>query len=113
MLIDSVEKLTCHSYISRTQTSYLQKQIDIDDTEHDVTMVYCINQVFIEHLKLILPNIRKIGYFSDGCAVQASIKTENIYTTYISIRLILELAQCGIFSLPPTENPLVMELEEQ
>ena len=45
--------------------------------------------------------------------VQASIKTENIYTTYVSIRLILELAQCGIFSLPPTENPLVMKLEEQ
>ena len=33
-------------------------------------MVYCINQVFTEHLKLILPNIINIEYFSDECAGQ-------------------------------------------
>ena len=33
-------------------------------------MVYYIIQIFTEHLKLVLPNIRNIQYFSDGCAGQ-------------------------------------------
>ena len=41
-----------------------------DDTEHDVAMVHYIIQIFTEHLKSIIPNIRKIQYFSDGCAGQ-------------------------------------------
>ena len=39
MLIDSVEKLTCHSYISRAQTSYLQKQKDILDNHSAIVLV--------------------------------------------------------------------------
>ena len=48
-----------------------------DDTEHDVAMVY-IQHIFTDHLKLILPHIQKIEYFSDGCAGQYKNR-KNLY----------------------------------
>ena len=39
MLIDSVEKLTSHSYIPRAQTSYFQKQKDNLDTHSAIVLV--------------------------------------------------------------------------
>ena len=49
-----------------------------DDTDHDVIMVYLILQTFTEHLKIILPQIQRIEYFSDGCAGQYKNK-KNMY----------------------------------
>lgn len=49
-----------------------------DDTEHDVAMVYLIQQRFTEYLKIILPQIQRIEYFSDGCAGQYKNK-KNMY----------------------------------
>ena len=66
-----------------------------DDTEHDVAMVYYIQNICTDHLKLILPHIKKIEYFSDGCAGQYKNR-KNLYTC-VSIDMILELKQCGIY----------------
>ena len=49
-----------------------------DNTEHDVIMVQVIQQVFIQHLKVVLPQITKLEYFSDGCAGQYKNKN-NLY----------------------------------
>ena len=49
-----------------------------DDTVHDVAMVYLIQKLFTEYLKIIDPKIRKLEYFSDGCAGQYKNK-KNLY----------------------------------
>ena len=49
-----------------------------DDTEHDVIMVYVIQQIFTKYLKLIFPQIKRLEYFSDGCAGQYRNK-KNFY----------------------------------
>ena len=41
-------------------------------------MVYYIQHIFTDHLKLILPHIQKIEYFSDGCAGQCKNR-KNLY----------------------------------
>ena len=49
-----------------------------DDTEHDVILVYVIQQIFTMYLKQILPQIKRLEYFSDGCAGQYKNK-KNLY----------------------------------
>ena len=41
-----------------------------DDTEHDVPMVYMIQQVLTDFFNDKYPHIEKLIYFSDGCAGQ-------------------------------------------
>ena len=41
-----------------------------DEFHHTTTAVYSFQCKLISHLKSILPDIRKIYYFSDGCAEQ-------------------------------------------
>ena len=49
-----------------------------DHTDHNVMMVYKIKQLFTEYLKVELPHIKKLVYFSDGCAGQYKNK-KNLY----------------------------------
>ena len=39
-----------------------------DDTEHDLPMVYMIQQVLTDYFNDKFPHIEKLIYFSDGCA---------------------------------------------
>ena len=41
-----------------------------DDNSHDVPTVYEIQKKIISDLKIRLPNLEKVEYFSDGCAAQ-------------------------------------------
>ena len=41
-----------------------------DELHHDVSMVYQIQAVFLNYVKLYHPKISKVEYFSDGCAAQ-------------------------------------------
>ena len=48
MLIESVEKLTSHSYISLTQTSYLQRRKDnLDNNSTIVLLDFAVNYYFV------------------------------------------------------------------
>lgn len=48
MLIESIEKLTSHSYISRAQTSYLQKRKDnLDNNSAIVLLDFAENYSFV------------------------------------------------------------------
>lgn len=51
------------------------------DTKHTTTMVYTFLCTLIPHIKSLFPNLKKINYFSDGCAAQYKNKYNflNIY----------------------------------
>ena len=39
-----------------------------DCTEHNVKMVYKMQEIFTEYLRVELRHIQRLVYFSDGCA---------------------------------------------
>ena len=39
------------------------------DNSHDVAFVYMVRKKIIEVIKVTLPNIKNIEYFTDGCTV--------------------------------------------
>ena len=39
-----------------------------DELHHDVSMVYRIQEVFLNYVKLYHPKVSKVEYFSDKCA---------------------------------------------
>jgi len=41
-----------------------------DDMTHEVAMVYEVQKCVMNNLKSQLPNLKKVEYFSDGCAGQ-------------------------------------------
>ena len=74
-------------------------------------MVQVIQQVFIQHLKVVIPQITKLEYFSDGCAGQYKNKN-NLYNLFQHMKN-FELKLLGISLQHHTENHLVMALEGQ
>lgn len=41
-----------------------------DDLEHDVSFVYATQNVITSYIKITFPNVKKLHYYSDGCAAQ-------------------------------------------
>ena len=82
-----------------------------DDTEHDVPMVYMIQQVLTDYFNDKFPHIEKLIYFSDGCAGQ--YKNRKNFYNLCQHKMNSELMQNGTFLLLHTESHLAMASEER
>ena len=43
---------------------------DFNELHHDTAMVYSIQKMFLNYIKKHFPKVKKVEYFSDGCAAQ-------------------------------------------
>lgn len=74
-------------------------------------MVHLVQQLITDYLKITLPHIRSLEYFSDACAGQ--YKNKRISIICANTIKILDLKELGTSQLLHTGNHPITELVEQ
>ena len=66
----TVHPVVCYNKNSDNELQHASLCFLSDELQHDVVMVYQIQAKTIQYLKSLMPNLKIVEYFSDGCAAQ-------------------------------------------
>ena len=66
----TVHPVVCYNKNSDNELQHASLCFLSDESQHDVVMVYQIQAKTIQYLKSLMPNLKIVEYFSDGCAAQ-------------------------------------------
>ena len=61
-----------------------------NDIEHDTSFVYCLQKLLCAHIRDNFPHIKKVEYFSDGCAGQYKNFKNFLNLSYHEVDFVLE-----------------------